>query len=307
MKLNPITRIFTLLSILTFIAPSANATGHQKKKAWEAPLVAESGTSEDEPGKDLIPELGTKVLTYDDAMKGNVQIIVYRRPKSFDYEFAVMVVDGKIKKAFIISSSMPGKAPILGIHQLTVEKRSGKPYPFRVSAKFDNSPMYWPANIRGGFFIHSTPHYGNLGKPASMGCTRVSIPDAMLIFDTVANAKEGQNAYIMIYDGVKTGSNTEGDRALTKALTDSDWSIDQLKAALVNSKAEVAAVSKGDLSFKPGVPVQAHVRPFSGTPQVEASFPTCGGVNCWDFFKQKRAIKILDPSIVTPKSPLTQF
>jgi len=47
--------------------------------------------------------------------------------------------------------------------------------------------------------MHSTPHTSQLGRPASMGCVRQSFPDAMELFDLVANRSEGRRAMIRIH------------------------------------------------------------------------------------------------------------
>lgn len=58
-------------------------------------------------------------------------------------------------------------------------------YPWIRSKTYGNSQMYWGLWIKGGYFIHSTPHYGELGAPASMGCIRQSFPDAQELFKLI--------------------------------------------------------------------------------------------------------------------------
>lgn len=58
-------------------------------------------------------------------------------------------------------------------------------YPWIRSKTYHNSQMYWGLWIKGGYFIHSTPHYGELGIPASMGCIRQSFPDAQELFKLI--------------------------------------------------------------------------------------------------------------------------
>ena len=55
-------------------------------------------------------------------------------------------------------------------------------FPWLRSQSYGNSQMFWGFWIKGGYFIHSTPHYGELGRPASMGCIRQSFPDAQELF-----------------------------------------------------------------------------------------------------------------------------
>ena len=72
--------------------------------------------------------------------------------------------------------------------------------PFHVSSAYEGSSMFWGLWITGGIFMHSTPHYYQLGSPASMGCIRQSYPDAMELFDLVANKADGREAIIRIHE-----------------------------------------------------------------------------------------------------------
>ncbi len=284
--------------------------------AWLSPLVeeiypeADPETLEKEESVPLEVEKAAPSLNYEQVMNARVKVITYRRPRDFDYEFTLLVVDGKIQRAFVVSTAMPRQRSILGYHLLTVPRRNDlpqKPWPWRVSKSYYDSPMYWALHIKGGYFIHSSPHYGNLGKPASMGCIRESIPDAMEVFDTVANRFADFPSYSMIYDHVKLGSKTEGEKVLEKTLSDSGWTIEDLKQALAKSRKEVLLVSKGDLEYKRGVPVDAHVRALGNLSQKESSFPTCGGENCWDFFSKKRTTLKLKPEVALSSPTLQRF
>lgn len=294
---------------------SANAFENEAPE-WASPLVEESIPEADpetlasELGFTLPAEKTSALPSLDKAMSAKVRVMTFRRPLDFDYEFTLLVVGGKIKRAFIVSTSMPGKAAILGIHRLSapvLDTMPHKPFPWRTSKSYFDSPMYWALNINDGYFIHSSPHYGNLGHPASMGCIRESIPDAMEVFNTVVNQFAGSPSYSIIFDQLKLGSGSDGEKALLKTLVASEWTIDQLKAALKQSKMEVALVSRGDLEYAPGVPVDAHVRPFEDTPQLESSFPTCGGVDCWDLFHKKRTTLKLRPYIAFKNPPKDEY
>jgi hypothetical protein len=133
--------------------------------------------------------------------------------------------------------------------------------------------MYWGLQIHGGYFIHSSPHYGNLGKPASMGCVRASFPDAMELFELVANVHAGRPSYIIIFEDVALEVPGEGARVLRQVLSESSWSIERLKSALARSRAEVEAVSKGDLEFAPGVPADAVLPLIHGRAHVTLHLP----------------------------------
>ena len=297
---------------------SLGAVGAQAKPplAWEKPLVKEIYPEADPKviasdsqshGSGILNESASALIDKSVVSKAHVRVLVYRMPQDFDYEFALLVVDGKIQRAFVISSAMDGKEPILGTHRLVVPDLNGRPWPWRTSVKFFNSPMYWGLQVNGGYFIHSSPHYGNLGAPASMGCMRTSLPDAMEMFNLVANRFAGSASYIVINEKLKLSSNSDDAKALVSILDASGWTLDQLKTALQNSKNEIAAVSKGDLEFSPGIPVDAHVRPFSDTVQNESAFPSCGGTNCWDFFKKDRDIIRLKPNVLSKNPEVDSF
>ena len=53
------------------------------------------------------------------------------------------------------------------------------------SRKYDNAPMPHSIFFSGGFAIHATPHVGNLGRPASHGCVRLSPSNAAILYDIV--------------------------------------------------------------------------------------------------------------------------
>jgi hypothetical protein len=70
-------------------------------------------------------------------------------------------------------------------------------FPWIKSAAYNNSQMFWGLWIKGGYFIHSTPHYGELGRPASMGCIRQSFPDAQELFKLMV--EDGMTGMIRIH------------------------------------------------------------------------------------------------------------
>jgi lipoprotein-anchoring transpeptidase ErfK/SrfK len=63
------------------------------------------------------------------------------------------------------------------------------------SRKYDNAPMPHSIFFSGGFAIHATPHVGNLGRPASHGCVRLSPSNAAILYDIV---KQDPNTTIRI-------------------------------------------------------------------------------------------------------------
>jgi lipoprotein-anchoring transpeptidase ErfK/SrfK len=55
------------------------------------------------------------------------------------------------------------------------------------SKKYDNAPMPNSIFFSGGYAIHATPHVGNLGRPASHGCVRLSPHNASYLYNIVKN------------------------------------------------------------------------------------------------------------------------
>mgnify|MGYP003338126307 FL=1 len=53
------------------------------------------------------------------------------------------------------------------------------------SKKYDNAPMPHSIFFSGGYAIHATPHVGNLGRPASHGCVRLSPSNAARLYNIV--------------------------------------------------------------------------------------------------------------------------
>ena len=65
-----------------------------------------------------------------------------------------------------------------------------RPYslqPMHYSKKYDNAPMPNSIFFSGGYAIHATPHVGNLGRPASHGCVRLSPANARTLYGIVKN------------------------------------------------------------------------------------------------------------------------
>ena len=63
------------------------------------------------------------------------------------------------------------------------------------SKKYDNAPMPHSIFFSGGYAIHATPHTGNLGRPASHGCVRLSPSNAATLYSIV---KQDPNTTIRI-------------------------------------------------------------------------------------------------------------
>lgn len=68
--------------------------------------------------------------------------------------------------------------------------------PMHYSKKYDNAPMPHSIFFSGGYAIHATPHVGNLGRPASHGCVRLSPDNATTLY----NMTKGEPTTITIKD-----------------------------------------------------------------------------------------------------------
>ena len=75
------------------------------------------------------------------------------------------------------------------------------------SAKYGNAPMPHSIFFHGQYAIHGTMAVGNLGRPASHGCVRISPANAATLFAMV----ERQGAEIRIV-GSPFGDVARGDR-----------------------------------------------------------------------------------------------
>jgi lipoprotein-anchoring transpeptidase ErfK/SrfK len=62
--------------------------------------------------------------------------------------------------------------------------------PMHYSRKYDNAPMPHSIFFSGGYAIHATPHTGNLGRPASHGCVRLSPANAATLYNIVRGDRE---------------------------------------------------------------------------------------------------------------------
>ena len=201
-----------------------------------------------------------------------VEIEVFKKPKGLgvDREFAWMYVDGQLKSIYVASTAMPGKYTIEGTFPITIVTARGKknpaykPFPWHKSATYNDSPMYWGLQIHGGFWIHSTPHYGQLGQPASKGCVRIDYPASMEIWDEIVNRTQG-SAVIHIY-----GSGSSKAKAAFAARgLDPSFVADRIESDLQDA----LAVTHHDYHG------YGHAR--MGQPLV---WPACDGVDCFDYF-----------------------
>jgi hypothetical protein len=201
---------------------------------------------------------------------------VFKDPRALNipYEFALLSVDGELSKVFVISTGAPGKYTIEGSYSFKIPTRPGtggraaKAWPWWRSSKYGNSPMFWGLQIHRGYFTHSTSHYGELGRRASMGCVRMTFPGAMDLWDDVVNRVDG-SAVIHIYGpGSVAARNALEAKGLNR-----DWLVQQIERDL----GDAHAVSRGEYS---GV---GHAR--QGQALV---FPSCDGVDCFEYFGKRK-------------------
>ena len=78
---------------------------------------------------------------------------------------------------------------------------SGTYYPYSLqpmhySKKYDMAPMPHSIFFNGGYAIHGTPHVGNLGRPASHGCVRLSPANAKTLYGIVGRDRENTTIHI---------------------------------------------------------------------------------------------------------------
>lgn len=69
--------------------------------------------------------------------------------------------------------------------------------PMHYSKKYDNAPMPHSIFFSGGYAIHATPHVGNLGRPASHGCVRLSPSHAATLYEIVGHDRHNTTIRIV--------------------------------------------------------------------------------------------------------------
>jgi hypothetical protein len=202
-----------------------------------------------------------------------VEVDVFKRPQSLDgisRECMTVKVDGVVRDAYIISTARPGKHTIEGVFPANIERRRGrmnpdhKPYPWRRSYKYNNSPMFWGLHLSGGYWSHSTTHYGELGRPASMGCVRMTFPAAMELWDLVVNEVSG-SAVVRIH-GSGSSSAHQAFRGLG---VNANWITARIDSDLADAHAETTGDYDGVGHARVGQTLE---------------FSSCEGADCFDYF-----------------------
>ena len=285
------------------------AVAHADTQAAQSAMIAEELSRWDQIGSEA-PEvsdeadasLSIKDLVGDEKPgSGDVStrmlIEVFKRPVGLGIakEFMVISVDDQVIAAHVVSTGMNGKPTIEGSFPLTAMKLSGygtrlhperkapKPYPFVTSSKYANSPMYWGVQVHEGYWVHSTPHYGFLGGPASMGCVRTSYPTAMEIFDLVVNKVDG-SAKTVIYGSDTVAKRTVQHMALDRVLkqVNLQWITEQVESDLADALALFSDKLKPEQKDYKGY---GHARRGK-----TLEFPKCADVDCFDYFGKTKPI-----------------
>ncbi len=207
-------------------------------------------------------------------------------------EFAIISVNGAPYKAQIISGGLerraqgafrttPPGAYKLDIIQYTKKipaagggTRSARvDYPWLRSSTYGNSIMYWGLWMFGGYFIHSTTHYGQLGVPASMGCIRQAYPDAMELF----RLRQAYRGMIRVHP---IGSTQAVNRYAE--LTTAAWLLPRLVVNRQNIANYIRYAGSEEISL------QGHAWVDSATGRPGAvEWPDCGPVDCFRIWGRK--------------------
>jgi hypothetical protein len=224
-------------------------------------------------------------------------------------EFAVISVDGAVRKAEIVSAGIEDYAEggyrttPPGAYKLDVLRYSKRipngdgttrvaevDYPWLRSETYGNSIMYWGLWIFGGYFIHSTTHYGVLGHRASMGCIRQSYPDAMTLF----RLRQDHLGMIRIHP---IGSAEAIDRF--REITTVESTLVDLSEDLRNIREYMDYAGSTEIS----VPGHAWIDPATGKPGP-VDWPNCGPVDCFSIWGRKPpADGSFSQSVVSADSP----
>jgi lipoprotein-anchoring transpeptidase ErfK/SrfK len=90
-----------------------------------------------------------------------------------------VVVDGVEKYVWPVSTAKPGALTPAGTFKVQSMNQHA------ISRLFNNAPMPWAIFYDGHYAIHGTLATYMLGRPASMGCTRLHPDNAKILFEMV--------------------------------------------------------------------------------------------------------------------------
>jgi lipoprotein-anchoring transpeptidase ErfK/SrfK len=103
-----------------------------------------------------------------------------------------VVVDGVEKYVWPVSTGRDGVA-ITPAGTFKVQSMNAT----AISRLFNNAPMPWAIFYDGHYAIHGTTSVSMLGRPASMGCTRLHPDNAKILFEMV-KARGAQSLQVVV-------------------------------------------------------------------------------------------------------------
>lgn len=178
---------------------------------------------EETPGPETFSSAWTPP-DYEGQVCTRLQVHVFVRPQGLGvpYEFGALELDGQVKNFFVLSSGRKGEPTVTGDFPLRFARVKNYPFPWLISEKYENSPMYWGLRIYKGYWIHSTTHYKTLGRPASMGCVRLTFPSAMEIWDQAVNYVRESSRITLYPSGSAKAADAYQRLKANAGLTDAD-------------------------------------------------------------------------------------
>ena len=111
------------------------------------------------------------VVLFSTSAMADYDIVISKRHQTME-----VLQDGELIEQWPVSTARKGYYTPTGTFY---------PYPYQLmhySKKYDNAPMANSIFFNGGYAIHATPHIGNLGRPASHGCVRLSPDNARTLY-----------------------------------------------------------------------------------------------------------------------------
>ncbi len=112
-----------------------------------------------------------------------------------------VVVDGVEKYVWPVSTARQGAITPAGTFKVQSMNATA------ISRLFNNAPMPWAIFYDGHYAIHGTTAVYMLGRPASMGCTRLHPDNAKILFNLVKERGPNSLQVIVVRDD-KYVSNT---------------------------------------------------------------------------------------------------
>ena len=120
--------------------------------------------------------IGLTAVLFSTSAMANYDVIISKR-----HQVMSVYQDGELIEQWPVSTARKGYyTPAGTFHPYSYQ-------PMHYSKKYDNAPMPHSIFFSGGYAIHATPHVGNLGRPASHGCVRLSPHNASYLYNIVKN------------------------------------------------------------------------------------------------------------------------